>query len=290
MGAYSLLFSLDVEHEFFAAGRVADLEFVATSGSTRLMRNAGLLLRSAPNGVSVFFDQDDNDALRLYASDPTEPLRLAFKVYARDADFNHYTAPIGGRDEAILYFDNRAAQVEEGGKQRLHAGEHATEQDALIWSSPALQGLLDHSDQRVPPAFVVAISVTARRGRGAEWHYAPAGVHYCIKFAARRTYWKYYFIGNVNDRDFYITDLEDKLRFDDIGEAALSDSRTARVFRSQKAVPLRSRFEHRLQLREQGPGNGKVIMKRLPVATPDQIDRDIIQGEEVVVSEIYVNC
>ncbi len=77
----------------------------------------------------------------------------------------------------------------------------------------------------------------------------------------------------------------------EVGEPeTLSDKRPALTFRSKTYIPLRERPDCRFQLRERNSGAGKVLIRRLPVATASQIGKEVIDGVETAVSEMFINC
>ena len=58
---------------------------------------------------------------------------------------------------------------------------------------------------------------------------------------------------------------------------------------SSAPIALQERSPQRFQLRRQGTGADKVLIKRLPVASPSQINRETLGGVPTLVSEIYVH-
>jgi hypothetical protein len=79
MGQYKPMFNISMEHTYFSDGKLTGVELVPTAESAKIMSNANLVLRKRQDGVTVFFDNDYIDALRLYAEDETDPLRLNFE-------------------------------------------------------------------------------------------------------------------------------------------------------------------------------------------------------------------
>lgn len=287
MGAYLPLFNIEVEHRFFAAGFAPPLEFVPTPVCARLIANAGLLRRDAGNGIHIFYDQARADILRLYAG-ADEPCRLGFKVFARDDLFMNYTDPLTYQDQAILYFDNRGAGAADG-RLRLHQSEHVSEADFRRIDADCVTDMLDKKALLVRPCFLVDIAL-GKEGLAFSGDGNAPGRNYYLSFDVRRTYWKYCLVGDAIRKNVFISDLANQVGFEAAGEGALPDNRRMQVFRSTSPISLRERFDHRFQLREQGAGAGRVLIKRLPVASARHINREIIDGEERVVSEIYINC
>lgn len=288
MGGYLPLFSIEVTHRFFDDDAAPSLEFVPTAACARLLANTGLIKREMSNGVRLFYDEERADSLLAHVAAAAKPCALGFKVYARDVYFMNYTRPLPYRNDAILYFDNRTAHTVDIG-QRLHGGEHVSDDDFLPLDDDRVHTLLDRKALMVRPVFLVDIELGAI---GLDFRRPGAVINrrYLLRFDTRRTFWKYCLVGDLAHRNVFISDLANQLEFAALGEETLSDRRTAIVFRSTAAIPLTQRFDHRFQLREQGPGGGRVLIRRLPVATASHINKEMIDGKEQIVSEIYVNC
>lgn len=254
-----------------------------------LLNNACLLTRKTVKGLSVFYDLTGAGALRLFATDPEEPLSLGFKVVSQHRAFDLYTWPTPTKSEAILHFDTKTAKPDESGRLRLHEQDYVSNKDFVLLTSPLFDELLSPKDRLVKPTFTVTIHVAEADTRGFD---EPATAHpkqYYIRFRTREMAWKYYVLGNLTKRNAYITDVNNETEFDALGETVLSDNRTALIFRSKRPIPLREKPDYRFQLRERGPGVGKVLIQRLPVASADQFYKETIDGQDVMVSEIYVN-
>ena len=117
-----------------------------------------------------------------------------------------------------------------------------------------------------------------------------AAKNYYLKFKARETIWKYYLLGNLTKKNLDIVDLNNETQFEDTGPESLPDNRTALTFRSKQILPLREKSEYRFQLKEKDPNGGKVLIKRLPVASANQFLKESINGKEAILSEIFINC
>ena len=110
MGAYRPLFNVSIEHAYFADLSCKSLEFVPTHASASLLNRAGLLLKPSKNGISIFYEEDKMDVLRLHAEDD---FVLAFKVFSKDPYFSSYTLPLAKNDNMILCFNNQQITKEE---------------------------------------------------------------------------------------------------------------------------------------------------------------------------------
>jgi len=290
MGPYLPLFSVEVEHTYFSKGWCAGLDFVPTPDSLTFIEKTGLLIRHTPNGVRVFFDQNSNEALRLYATGSDEPLRLAFKVFAREMFFRAYTEITTPEEDSILYFDNRGGGIESTNRFRLHETEFVSAKDFEKLNSPRIADILSRKDRLLKPEFIVSIGLGQKEIQILDAASKTAYHNYYLKFQARETFWKYYLLGSMTKNKSYIADLNNETEFEDTGRASLPDNRRALTFRSKQRIPLREKSEYRFQLREKDPNGGKVIIRRLPVASAGQYYKELVDGKEAIVSEIFINC
>ena len=290
MGSYLPLFSVEVEHTFFSNGLCARLDFVPTPNCLIFMGKVGLLIRHTQNGVRVFFDQNSSEALRLYATDPDEPLRLAFKIFARQRSFKAYTDINPPKEESILYFDNQGVKIDATDRFRLHDAEYGSAKDFEKLNSPRMTDLLSRKDRLLKPEFIISIELGKKEIKILDAASKTAYHKYYLKFQARETFWKYYLLSSMTKSKAYIADLNQETEFEDTGRASLPENRMALTFRSKQRIPLREQSEYRFQLREKDSNGAKVIVRRLPVASAGQFYKEIVGGKEAIVSEIFINC
>ena len=85
-------------------------------------------------------------------------------------------------------------------------------------------------------------------------------------------------------------DVNKTMEFQSTGHTRVTEQQTALTFRSTKPIPFREQFDYRFQLQANGNGGKKILMKRLPMASARHITKEVIKGEEAVVSEIFINC
>jgi hypothetical protein len=289
MGAYLPLFSFAVEHTFFSSGTRADLDVLPTLKSSVILKNSGLLSRKTVNGVSIFYDQSRVEALQLYIADRDEPLRFEFKVFSNNKSFDLYTEPTPTQPDAILHFDTNTVTVDQSGRLRLHEQDYVSQKDFAPLTAPLFNDLLSPKDRLVKPTLTVTIHGKDLGIHPPDKFHEMVSKHYYVSFKTREVVWKYYLLGDIGKTSAYIADLNNETEFESAGEAVLPDHRTALTFRSKGPIPLRDRSHYRFQLKDRGSGGSKVLIQRLPVASPDQFYLDMIDGEEVMVSEIYIN-
>ncbi len=290
MGTYRALFSIQVGHSYFSSGQWRGLDFVPTPDTARMMKGADLLARPTNGGVAVFGNDDRADALRLYAGEATHALPFRFKVYSVDRTFANYTAPTARNRDAILCFDNRASFVDaDNGTRRLSKDPFVSDRDLRDMDELVASGILSEHDRRTPPDFVVEIVVDPEQqdnteGAG-EW--APQNCYF--NFAARSSFWRYFLLGNLGGSTPTIVDPDNRVAFEQCGEVLLAGNRPARIFRSKDAIPLQEMSTCRFQLKTQGNGGARVLIKRLPAASKNRLGMDSIGGKKEIVFENYIN-
>jgi hypothetical protein len=290
MGAYLPLFSVEVEHTYFSRGYCPGLEFVPTTDGNAFIKNTGLLIRHTRNGVHTFFDRDSNEALQLYIADPDQPQRLVFKVYNRERLFRAYTELSSPEADAILYFDNKEENPDADNRFRMHKSDYVSAENFEGLDTPRISGILSGSDRLLKPEFIASVWFGKKEIRILGAKSEIAYPKYYIRFQARETFWKYYLLGNITRDKSFIVDLDSRTEFEDTGQASLPGNRNALTFRSKNKIPLRENSGYRFQLKSKDPNGGKIIIRRLPVASADQFCRELIEGEGAIVSEIYINC
>lgn len=287
--SYSPLFSLGIEHGFFSDGLCRALSFVPTPQTEMVIGKSGLLIRKTMNGLRVFYDETRYDALLSYASVSDEPLTLEFKAFASDPLFANYTEPSVYKDGSILYFSNRDAEADSEGKARLHREEFVSAADFEELSSPLLEGVISHRDSLSNPILVISIGLSEDEVASLKQASKPSAKKYYVSFQAEQTIWKYYLLGDLAKADFYVNDREEQIEFVPEGETFLADNRLALSFRSKTLLPFRERSNYHFQLRDKNSGGGRVLIRRLPVASPGQISRETIDGAKTLVSEMFIN-
>lgn len=286
MGAYRLLASVTVEHAYFAEKNCKMLEFVPAEFCATKLRNAGLLVKSSQSGVAIYFDAEKIDILRLHAEDN---LTLAFKVFSKDGNFFRYTSPGAPPDDTILFFSNQQITRDAAGKQMLHPDPSVTASAWMELTADPLPGILERKDYFVKPVFILQLSITAGAQGLCSDKLDAAARRFYIRFAANRTFWKYYILGDLCKRNVYIADLDNALQFENLGNILLPGNREAVQLQSSKAIPLHEQPDQRLQLKESTGTGDRILIKRLPNARVDQVHGETISDNRENISEIYIS-
>jgi hypothetical protein len=306
MSFYSPLFSIDVEHAFWAR-QATELFCVPTPETEDWIRRRDLLVRPQRNGVAVFCEASRRSILL----DDCVPgtVLLTFKWYARDPLFSQYTLPFVPAQEKVLYARSSAGVADEDGadgtgrsRQRLHVGEFVDAALMRAMTEPQVARHLDPSDVLRKPVLVAEIDladhVAAQAAAGGKSDVvdqadvdANAGVDYYARFSVRKSVWKYYFISNddAGAENLAIVDLDDAVRFVTAEPELLPGNRRALVFMSDGEIEMQQKYPQRFQLREQGGMGERVLIRRLPNADVSKVTQEMIGSRAALVSEIYIN-
>ncbi|PSJ18971.1 hypothetical protein [Nitrosomonas supralitoralis] len=286
MGAYRLLFSVSVEHAYFSGQVCKTLEFIPAGPSVAVLNNAGLLVKFSESGVSVFYQEGTLSRLRLYAEDG---LSLVFKVFSKDPNFFRYTVPGVPAENNQLYFNNQSVTRDAIGKQMLHSDPSVTDQAWAYTNADPFQGMLDRKDYFANVAFVLQMFIADDEQGLCSERLAASARKFYIRFSANQTYWKYYILGELSKRNVYIADLDNTIQFNNAGSILMPGNRAAVLLQSSTAIPMEEQSSCCLQLRESGSMGDKVLIKRLPNASINQIVGEMMNGKMENISEIFIN-
>lgn len=281
MGAYQPLFAVSVGHQYFSDGLWKGLDFRPEPRTSKLIESADMVVKKTRNGIAVFYDADKPNILRLCAEDGNGALRFCYLAAVHDRAFTAYTAYPATREGVVLYFSNRGAEGG-GATQKLSKGDVASDMD-LADAGVLIAGGVPCEMGRATPDFVVDIFVERAKSG------VLAAQNYAIEFSARQSYLKYYLLGNMNRDNLFIVDLDNRVEFEFCGDAMLPGERPCKVFRSKGAIPILEKSGLRFQLRERGQGAGKVLIKRLPVASESRLGMELVNGKREIVSESFIN-
>jgi hypothetical protein len=285
MAGYLPLFGIALTHGFHGDGPWPHLEWRPQGGTARLLARAGCVAGPSRDGLAVFFDGERRRLLASCLADTREPMDLCWQLHAPGLPLAAITAGAPTQYGPVLYLSNAAAvQEQDTGSWRLHAGDTVGAADWLAPDDPQLAGLVD-ARSIAPRAPLVRLRL-APEDLPAE---GAAGRQFRIRFAARATVWKYFFVGGDWPVDgLEVVDLERQARFEPPRPEQLSDGRAALTVRSADPIVLQRQPTQRFQLLRREDGRESVVIARLPAAAAGSLMRDAKGGSAALVSEIYV--
>ena len=278
MSRYVPLLRVEVAHDFHAGAPVPGLRFEPTARTQALLQQVDAVVRATAEGLIVLGDVDrlPDDA------DPEQA--LCWRVHADDAAFINVTDGLGRCPHELWWFRAAEAVSEpDAGGWRLHAAARAGRADVRQADDAELRSVLGQPLRLPVPVAVLSLPI-------ASWRAAAAAgpVVYRVRLAARATVWRYCFVGNWHDALLRVVDLAREAVFEPPEPVQLADGRSALAVRSSAPLALSQRSGRRFQLRSPD-ANGKVLVKRLPVASPHHFAREPIDGVPTWVSDIFVH-
>lgn len=261
---WALWLEVSLGHTFFADGRAQGLAFEPSPDTADWLRAHDAVVRSSGAQLTVALPQ---------GVQPTGTAPLVWWLRVQDTRLMAITEglPAAPGELLLLQPEQDAAHP-----QRLHAGAHAGVADTWPRTWPAVSGLLSAAAHRLPPLAVLRLPVAGPR-------------HYQAHFAARRTVWRYWLLGDWAEAALQVVDTAQQIGFSTPQAQALDDGRMALAVQSDVGIELRQRSDARFQLRSRGAAAERVLVKRLPVAGADHFARETIHGVPTLVSDIYVH-
>jgi hypothetical protein len=270
MAHFKPIFTLNVEHAFFADGRCTHLFFVATPATQRVLHQYQLLVKAHDTGFSILIDQEfllpfDEEAL------------LRFELFAQDPYFGFYTAETQGQAQP-LYCTTKNITAD---NSRL----------VICNAQPAELQSTNPAPPRVKPGMKTPLLIVDIELNSAEFIaavQAAAPVARSIQFNTRDIYWKYYFFGELAKLELDIHDLslQAAIAFDPSDEPV---AKNGRAYISQCPIAMSSEPKQRFQLKDKN-NSGKILIKRLPNAGINLVSKSMdLKGQQILVAEIYVN-
>nr|WP_320014355.1 hypothetical protein [uncultured Desulfobacter sp.] len=285
---YKPILRIVVRHGYYSNGSARNLGFVPSEKTEKIITGAGLICKAEEGGISLFYDEDKKEALELYADDSHEELRLCFKVRSTNPLFQNFTEMPVCKGEKLLFFDSRNRVEQPDGCYGLSSSQIVSGDD-LVFIDDIEHLVTDNTiitrrERLIKPLFVLSI----RLGERGDALFEPTT--YCLVFEGRKTVWKYYLMGAEAGADFSIVDVNNAIFFSRSDDGIVAGNRVAKIFTSGVAIPLMERSPYHFQLKRTDAKMCRVVIKRLPVASPDQICSRVINGNKAEdVSEIFIN-
>ncbi|MCW5203362.1 MAG: hypothetical protein QTN59_13755 [Candidatus Electrothrix communis] len=275
--SWRILFGTTVQHSFFSTTSGPMLDFVPVLETQAVMRSADMIHRADNNRVIFCYDDAKEEILRCCIPKNTGRLDFIFHVYTTDPRYELYTESGLSFGTIPCYSSLEKPVAREHGLQLERINENAAQQ---MTERAATGGNGKYPVKR--PVFILNISLIEQDFQEQK--------EYLICCAARKTYWKYYLLGELAEQESEIIDLRGDIQFRrSSGRQTPFPNKEAAVFYSSEAIPLEERSNRQFQLRRQGSNGNKVLIKRLPNASVENLSKENIKGKEVDVSEIYIN-
>jgi hypothetical protein len=262
--------SVDVRHDYFADGRARHLLFQPHAETRAFLRRFDMLLRADGHSLTISVAEAQLAGIwseRMDDGKPPEPPKPAeppkprvfrFDVRSTDTACAYYTGAVDAPSQAQ---DDGALPVP---LQTVPANA------AAPWATLALPlNAAGHDDF-------------------AAWT-SSLGTAYRLCMQSRSTIWKYLLTGDWRGRALSVVDQRGEVTFTAPAPERLPNGQSALAVHSNAPIALRERPPQRFQLRDVTDDPERILISRLPGATPQRLWRETVRGEPTHVSEIFVH-
>lgn len=107
-------------------------------------------------------------------------------------------------------------------------------------------------------------------------------------FTPKRTVWKYVLTGDWDAQPLRMVDMRGQIGFSAAGNAHLPSGEAAAVFLTDQPIALSEQYDFRFQLRGGAQDGERVLVARMPLASPRSFCKEMVNEEMTLVSEIFV--
>jgi len=260
--SFRLLMRVDVRHDFFADGYARHLVFKAHAGTSAFLKRFGAILRNDDAALAVGVDHARMEGMWSERMEEGEPRVLRFDLHCADPVHGYYTAPVT-------------------------AASPQKEEDGTV---AACVDLSSREPGRVnPPLATLALPLVPDGVDSLDVWSSSAEARYTLRLRSPRTVWKYVLTGDWQDRKLSIVDARGEVTFSAVNREVLPDGQRVLVARSTSGIELRERPPQRFQLQDISTSPERILISRLPGASPQRLWRETVEGEPTVVSEIFVH-
>lgn len=286
MAKYLRLFSLAVEHEFYAESAAWNFDFAPSKACEAMLEREAMLLRNDANKLEIWQETCDVQTISTTEKSTTETLQFSFDVMARDPSLLFFTE---WQQENAREFHNQLPN-QSGAKELLVAiactTAHAPRRDTP--SAPAKPSVLS---KLISNDFKVELALDRTTINKVVVTQELPSKQYVVALKAKKFHWKYFFSGTLARKKLTIVDLNAEEGGEGVNFIASSHAATSdgMALLSEVALPLEYLSKQRFQLREEGVA-GKVLIRRLPNASIDKLGKERgSDGQSLTVAEIYIH-
>lgn len=266
-------FSIEVRHAYFDdAGASVPVAWQLVEPPPARLSALGLICRVEHQGLSVFGSEGSG-------GDTT--VDLLFQLTATDPAFFAYTDIDRADGDTTLWFDSTTAPTPDGGTgstRRLHEGATVSAAD---WGERDALPLQRSITQRAPSSLLGFVRI--------RWSSAdPLATAWFIAFDARAVVWKVSVRGAAG-RALFIRDAEGQVDFEPATPTLAPGPTGTVILRSTAAIPFTQHALRHFQLMEVTPHGERLLIHRLPAASPSALVKETVNGRELTVAEIDVD-
>ena len=276
---YQELFTLQILHAYYKEEKVSDFIILPSMESLSISKSFGLIIKQIHNKLFILTERDKKELLHtsLFSS-----LTFSFFLYTTNNHFHNFTdLPITTFDDEILYLNNRKIKNGDAHSNAIHCSEYVSEKNyKSIKSITALP--IETGSKKLIALIEIGIFDLINNSTK----------DYFIKFAARKTYWKYAFVSKhrrlENNLSIIVTDgiYSNFVRHEN---EVLLNKQEASIFISDVPLPLAQINNQRLTLITKNKiGKTIEIIPTLPLPSIEMVKPESRMKEARVLSEVVV--
>jgi hypothetical protein len=284
---YHTAFTFCVFHEYYQDELATDLLMIPSSYSSDKARRLGMIIKQSNNQLKLLFEEEKTE---MFLSLPAEELRFSFFIYSKNSYFYNFTQlPLEAPSGKLLYFSNQ----NEATQGKLSKADFVTEKDYVERSLIKDPFPSEHPTKQ-PIAFVeIFLSDFFQKTDASLSDFSEiSSPEYSIRFAARKTYWKYAIVPQHRKLDHQAQIIHgDGLAasFTRKENETLLNNQQATIFISDEPLMLKQRTEYALKLTQKDKvSKAHEIIPRLPVPAIDMIKPESRAADAKIYSEVVV--
>lgn len=263
--SFQLLARVLFRHDYFAGARVGDWAAVPEPQTRRFMQRFGMALRCNGQEMAVFIEGSQLAGLWSERDEDGQGRQLRFTIFSRDSNCAYYTDT------------NELPQPAEF---------------VALAGNPLMQPIATQvvaSSLKPGALAVVALPLAGAVVIGADGAPQPLAAEYELRLRARATVWKYLLVGDWAEDPVRVVDVRDRVQFSAAQLELLPDGRNATTVYSMSPIGLSEQPALRFQLRGGERSSERILISRMPTASPSGLRHEVVGGVMTEVSEIFIN-
>lgn len=246
------------------------------------MDKTGMRLKSEAGRIVVFYDIRRLDAIQSYMDDTLTPLCFYFIGQTSDSGFFNYTENLGVPSKTALFLNTQSGNPD---VCCLTQAPLVSIKDHRSAADPLLVDAMKGGISREHPLFIIGLFPDPDAGILFSKEGQVLGQTFHATFPARKTHWKYLILGKSDP--VHVVDRDGNIHFEKTESPDLPIRTPVQAFISDQAIPLTQTSRTNFALKDEI--SGTLIIKHLPLASPDNLFKSKGPGTAGYISEIFIN-
>lgn len=278
MSKYRELFSITIAHQYYGDGACPIISLSLNKVSRKLALQLSLIVKTRPGKLTAYYNAQTLHKLKAWfsVSNSSEPLSLSVLLHASAADFFLVTANLPNFNTHLWH------SLCKSGVQQTYFDED----NCIAKASLDSTSLNSDLSSKGPVLSVIDVSLNDCLQRIEDAGDISQDYHY--HFLSLTTYWKYLLLNTDENSEYEIIEDQAKYKFAAQDNESIGN-RLARVYLSEKRIPLTRQSAHKAKLVSVTKQHKNVIFNCLPVASHSQLFLQQVAGKQTAVSEIFIN-